>query len=148
MRCDAALMGRVNCENASIRTAFHVSVHSTNALIDGPLEDFGFPAVEEGGVEAVPGSIAVGEHKRLLGVESLLSMGIELGGVPVNLHLDLGEGHRVRGVCAPSVGCVGNVGLVVIGINILRWGSGQWMVMQVKKRRTFPSQQLGNICRM
>ena len=72
MRCDAALIGRVNCENASIRTAFHVSVHSTSAFIHGPFEDFGLPAVEEGGVEAVPGSIAVGEQKRLLGVQSLL----------------------------------------------------------------------------
>ena len=121
MRSDAALIGRVNCENASICTAFHVSVHSTSAFIDGSFEDFGFPAVEEGCVEAVPSSIAVGEHKRLLGVQSLLCIGVDLSGVPVNLHLDLREGHRVRGVCAPSVGWEGNVRLVVVGINIL-WG--------------------------
>lgn len=120
MWSDTALGGRVNGEYASICTAFHVSVHPTSALVDGSFEDFGFPTVQESGVEAVPGSIAVGEHERLLGVQSVpFREGVELGSVPVNLDLDLGKGHRVRRICTLSVDCEGNVGLVVIGIKIL-----------------------------
>ena len=115
----AALGGRVDSEYASIRTAFHVSEHPASAFIDGSLEDFGFPTVQECGVKAVPGSVAVGEHEGLLGVQRVLCEGVEFGGVPVNLDLDLGKGHRVPRILAFSVGCEGNVGLVVIGIVIL-----------------------------
>ena len=88
--------GRVDGENASIRTAFDVSIHPTGAFIDGLLEDIGFPAVQERGVEAIPSSVAVRKHERLLGVQSLFYEGVELGNIPMNLNLDLREGYRVR----------------------------------------------------
>jgi len=119
---DAALRGRVDGEYASVRTAFHVSVHSASAFLDGSLEHLDFPTVQECSIKAVPGSVAVGEHERLLGVQSVLCEGVELDGVPVNLDLDLGEGYRVRRICAFSVGREGNVRFVVIGIAIL-WGA-------------------------
>lgn len=57
---DTALRGRVNGEHACIRAALHVSVHSASTSIDGSLEGFGFPTVQESGIKAVPGSVAVG----------------------------------------------------------------------------------------
>ena len=143
---DAALRGRVDGENASVCTALDVPEHTAGAFVDGPFEDSGFPAIQECGVKAVPGSIAVGEHERLLGVQSVLHKGIKFCGIPVDLNLDLRKGHGERRICTFSVCCEGNVGLVVIGIGIL-WGA------QVnarrgtsQRRRTFPSQQLGKIC--
>ena len=96
VRGDAALRGRVDGENTSICTASYVSKHPTSASINGFLEDFCFPTVQECGIEAVPGRVVVGEDERLLGVQSVPCKGIELGGVPVNLDLDLGKGHGVR----------------------------------------------------
>jgi hypothetical protein len=116
---DAALRGRVDGEDASVCTAPYVPEHSASALIDGPFEDFGFPTIQERSVEPVPGIVSVGEHERLLGVQSLLCEGVEFGGVPVNLDLDLGKGHRESRICTLSIGCEGNVGLVAIGIRIL-----------------------------
>lgn len=119
VRADAALRARVDGEYTSIRTAFDIPIHPASALIDGLLEDFGFPTVQECGVELIPSGIAVGEHERLLGVQSFLCKGIELGGVPVHFDSDLGERHRVGRVCALSVGCKVDVGFVVMGIRIL-----------------------------
>jgi len=116
MWSDAALGGRVDGEYASVCTASHVPVHPTSAFIDSLFEDFCFPTVQERGVKAVPCSIAVGEHERLLGVQGFLCEGVEFGGVPVNLDLDLGKGHGVCRIFTLSVGRKGNVGLVVIGV--------------------------------
>lgn len=96
VRGDAALRGRVDGENTSICTASYVSKHPTSASINGSLEDFCFPTVQECGIEAVPGRVVVGEDERLLGVQSVLCEGVEFGGVPVDLDLDLGKGHGVR----------------------------------------------------
>jgi len=120
MWSDVALGGRVDGEYAGVCTAPHVPVHPASAFINGLLEGFCFPTVQKRGVEAVPCSIAVGEHKRLLGVEGVLCEGVEFGGVPVNLDLDLGKGHGVRRICTFSVGREGNVRLVVIGVRVLR----------------------------
>jgi len=119
MWSDAALRGRVDGEYASIRTAFHVSVHSTGAFIDCSLEHLCFPTVQESCVEAVPGGVAIGEYERLFWIQSVLCEGVELGGVPMNFNLDLGKSHRVFWICALSVGCEGNVGFVVVRIKIL-----------------------------
>lgn len=119
MRRDAALRGRVDGENASIGTAFDVPIHSAGTFVNGLLEDFGFPAVQEGCVEPVASGISVGEHKRLPGVKGLLREGVELGCVPVDLDLDSGKGYRVLGICAFSVGCEGDVGFVIMGVKIL-----------------------------
>ena len=127
------MRGRVNGEYASICAALHVSVHSTSAFIDGSFEDFGFPTVQESGVEAVSRSVAVGEHERLFGVQSMPCEGVKLGGVPVDLDLDLGKGHGVRRVCTLSAGCEGNVGFVILGIKILWEGSDQWSSRHVEK---------------
>jgi hypothetical protein len=113
------LRGRVDGEQTSVSTAFDVSVHSTGAFIHGLLEDLGFPTVQECGVESIPCSIAVGEYERLLRVQSVLGKGVKLGGIPVNLDLNLGKGHRVLGICALSVGCEGDVGFVVTGVGVL-----------------------------
>jgi len=119
MWSDAALGARVDGEYASVCTASHVPVHPTSAFIDGLLEDFCLPTVQERGVKAMPCSIAIGEHERLLGVQGVLCEGVEFGGVPVNLDLDLGKGHGVCRVFALSVGGISNVGLVVIGVWVL-----------------------------
>ena len=120
MRSDAALRGRVEGQYASIRTAFDVPIHPASAFIDGLLEDFGFPAIQERGVEAVSSSVAVGKHERLLGIQGLLGEGVEPGCIPLNLDLDLGKGNGVRRICALSTGCEGDVSFVVPGIKILR----------------------------
>ena len=122
MRSDAALGARVDGEYASVCTASHVPVHPASAFIDGSFEDFCFPTVQECGIEVVPCSIAVGEHERLLGVQGLFCEGVEFRGVPVDLDLDLGKGHRVRRIGTLSVGREGDVGLVVIGVRVL-WGA-------------------------
>lgn len=140
------MRGRVDCEYASIRAASHVSVHSTGAFIDGSLEDLCFPTVQESGVEAVSRIVAAGKHERLLGVHSTLCERVELGGVPVNLDLDLGEGHGICRVRTISVGREGNVGLVILGIKILRGVKINTRRGTSKSDRTFPSQQLGNVC--
>ena len=119
VRGDAALRGRVDGEYTSICTAFDVSVHPASAFIDGLLEHFCFPTIQECGEEPIPSGITVGEHERLLGVQSFPREGVELSGVPANFNLDLGEGHRVRRVRAPSIGCKGDVGFVVTGIRVL-----------------------------
>ena len=119
---DTALGGRVDGEYAGVCTASHVPVHPASAFIDGLLEDLCFPAVHKRGIEAVPCSIAVGKHERLLGVQRMLCEGVEFGGVPVNLDLDLGKGHRVRRIGTLSIGREGDVGLVVIGVRVL-WGA-------------------------
>lgn len=147
MWSDAALRGRVDGEYASIRTAFHVSVHPTSAFIDCSFEDLGFPTVQESCVEAVPSSVAVREYERLLGVQSVLCEGVELDGVPMNFNLDLGKSHRVRRICALSVGRKGNVGLVVVGIEILCGAQVSERQGMSKKYHTFPSQQPGNVYR-
>ena len=71
-------------------------------------------------MEAIAGGVAIGEDKGLVRVQSVLCEGVEFGGVPVNLNLDLGKGHGVRMVCTFSVSCKGNVGLVVVGIKVLQ----------------------------
>lgn len=119
MRSDAALRGRVDGENASVRTAFDIAIHPAIAPIDGLLEGFGFPSIHERGIEPVPGGVTVGEYERLFGVDGLFCKGIKLGGVPMNLNTDLRKGYRVRGICAFSVGREGDVGFVVMGIEIL-----------------------------
>ena len=119
VRSDAALRGRVDGEYASVCTASDVSIHPTSAFIDSSLEDFCFPTVQERGVEPIPSCIAVGKHERLPGVQSLLGEGVELGGVPVDFNLNLGEGHGMHRVCTFSICCKGDVGLVVKGIRIL-----------------------------
>jgi len=119
MRGDAALRGRVDGEDTSICTALDVPEHPTSAFTDGSPEGFRFPTVQKRGIEAVPGRVAVGEHERLFGVQSVLCEGVEFCGVPVNLDLDLGKGHGIYRICTLSVDCEGNVGLVVIGIRIL-----------------------------
>lgn len=116
--CDAALRARVDGEYASIRTAFDVPEHSTGTLINGSFEDLCFPAVQECAIESISGSVAVGEHERLLGVQSFSCVGVEFGCVPMNLDSDLGEGYRIRGVCASSIGWEGDVGFVIMGIEI------------------------------
>lgn len=147
VRSDAALRGRVDGEYTSIRTAFDISIHPASAFVDGLLECFGFPAVEEGGVEPIPSSVAVGEHERLLGVQSLLRELVELGGVPMDFNLDLGEDHRVRRVCTLAIGCKRDVGFMVMGIRIL-WrdrSMGECASKIVTRIPTFPSQQFGNV---
>ena len=147
MRSDVALRSRVDGEYAGIRAAFRVSIHSASASIDGSLEDSSFPTVQEPGVEAVPCSVAVGEHERLFGVQSVLCEGVKLSGIPVNLDLDFGKSHRVCRICTFSVGCEGNVGLVVIRIKVLRGFESVGVKGTSQGYRTFPSQQLGNVCR-
>ena len=119
MRGDAALRGRVDSEYASIRTAFDVPIHSAGAFIDGLLEDFGFPAVQERGIKPSSG-IAAGEDEGLLRIQSLSREGVELCGVPVNLNSNLWKEDGIGRICAFSVGCEDDVGLVVMGIKILR----------------------------
>jgi len=68
MWSDAALRARVDGEDAGIRAAFCVPIHSASAVFDRSLEGFCVPTVQERGVEAVSGGVAVGEHERLLGV--------------------------------------------------------------------------------
>ena len=119
VRSDAALRGRVDGEYTSICTAFDVSIHPASALIDSLFEDFGFPTVQERGVEPIPSGISVGEHEGLLRVQSFLCEGVELSGVPVDFNLDLRKGHRVRRVCTLSIGCKCDVGFVVTRIWIL-----------------------------
>jgi len=116
---DAALGGRVDGEYASVCTASHVPVHPASAFVDGSLQDFYFPTVQKRGVEVIPCGIAVGEHERLLGVQGLFREGVEFGGVPVNLDLDLGKGDRVRRICTLSVDREVDVGLMVIGVRVL-----------------------------
>lgn len=77
----------------------------------------------------------------------MLCEGIEFGGVPVNLDLDLREGYGVRRVCALSVDCGGNVGFVILGIKTLSEAQVNARRGTSKSGHTFPSQQLGNICR-
>ena len=119
MWSDAALGARVDGEYASVCTASHVPVHPTSAFIDGLFEDFCFPTVQERGVKAIPCSITVGEHKRLLGIQGMLCEGVEFGGVPVDLNLNLGKGHGVHRIFTLSVGRESNVGLVVIRVWVL-----------------------------
>lgn len=119
MWSDAALRGRVDGEDASVCTASHVPEHPASAFIDGAFEDLWFPTVQERGIEVVAGSVAVGEHKRLLGVQGVLREGVEFGGVPVNFDLYLGDGYGICRVFTLSAGCEGNVGLVVIGVGVL-----------------------------
>jgi len=114
MWCDAALRGRVDGEDAGVRTALHISVHTTGAFVDGLFKDFGFPTIQERGVKFVPGSVTIGEHKRLFGIQSLLCEGVKLSGIPMDLDLDPGKGHRVRRIFTLSVGCEGNMGLVIV----------------------------------
>lgn len=114
------MRARVDGEDAGVCTASYIPIHPAGAFIDGSLEGFGFPAVQKSGIEAVPGSIAVGEHERLLGVQSFLCEGVEFGGVPVNFDLDSGEGDGVCGIRTLAVGCEGDVGLVITGIKILQ----------------------------
>jgi len=119
MRSDVTLGSRVDSEYASIRTAFDVPIHSASALVDGLLEDFGFPTVQECGVESVSGSVTVGEYERLLGVQGLPCERVEPRGIPVNLDLDLGKGDGVRRICALPTSCEGDVRFMVTGIKIL-----------------------------
>jgi len=119
MRSDAALRGRVESEYASIRTALDVPIHSASAFVDGLLEDFGFPTIQECGIETVSSSVTVGKYERLLGVQGLLGEGVEPGCVPLNFNLDLGKGNGVRRICALSTGCEGDVRFMVPGIKIL-----------------------------
>jgi hypothetical protein len=114
------LRGRVDGEYASISTAFDVPIHSTSAFIDGLLEGFGFPPVQERGIKSAASSVAIGEQERLFRVQSLPCEGVELGGIPVNLDLDLGQRYRVRRICTFSIGREDDVGFVVTGIKVLR----------------------------
>ena len=116
------MRGRVDGEDAGVCTASYIPIHPTSALVDGSLEGFRFPAVQECSIEAVSGIVAVREDEGLLRVQSILCEGVELGGVPVDLDLDFGEGDGVFRICTLSVGCEGNVGLVVTGVNILQKG--------------------------
>jgi len=116
---DAALGGRVDGEYASVCTASYVPVHPASAFVDCSLQDFCFPTVQKRGVEVVPRGITVGEHEGLLGVQGLFREGVEFDGVPVNLDLDLGKGHRVRRICTLSVDREGDVGLMVVGVRVL-----------------------------
>lgn len=147
MRRDAALRGRVDGEYASIRTAFHVSIHPTGALIDGSFEDIGFPTVQESGIETVPCGVAVGEYERLLGIQGLPCEGVELGCFPVNLDLDSGKGHRVGRICTLSADCGGNVGFVILKTKVLQGTRVNARRGTSGKNHTFPSQQFGNVCR-
>jgi hypothetical protein len=117
---DTALGGRVDGEYSSGRTAFDVTIHPTGAFVDGSFEHLSSPPVQERGMESGSGGVTVGKHKGLLGVQRLPRERVEAGSVPVNFDLDLGNGDWVCRICALSIGCEGDVGSVVMGIEILR----------------------------
>lgn len=114
---------RLEGEDLPVRAALWVAKVIAVAAVDRTLEHTVVPAVVHIRVVPIPCIVSVCKYKWLVRVLRLRTISVECTSVPVDLHENSGDANRELGIGALSrVGAtrsVGNVGLVVGGVDVL-----------------------------